>query len=1542
MRSRRRGSFLVIVVGTLALLSVLAILYVAIGNQDLRAKAALTRRESLDDVPTQVAEYLSEQVALDVLDRWFPTSEENTGTPSRPVGWREVIDYPSIDWSRRSDSLNVNTFFNPTGSMDPPARWVMQLAGNYAADSKLPPTDPWLASTEPTFLNFADTAITQPDFVFRRDWAVISNFAPDGRFVNLSNLRDNYEAPPGVAAGQMSFGLSLFDDAGIMMATPQTDFGVAASSPAARNTPAFWTARQRGAFRPTSLPADATPDSPLWPGYQWADADGDGMFDARWFELTDYRGGANPVMKLLDTDDSIRYFVAARAIDLSALVNVNTAVDMRAEPKSVAPAGITPADIDLRRILTLTDRHYEQIGALGYNGLTGQPDYSGYDLTRAFDAGRFGYEALRASIETRRVIASQYRGANIGTVFPDIAWTSSIANLPTDSLVRGRVYQTYAANFIRTNVVPAAASQYSFTGAFNITDLEELLTYRALNNPEITSALEVTLGGRNAAQIRHSPLRDNRPLTTELAQADPAAPTLPNPRRVLFAADIRQRLTTISGARELRTLRDADPDQLSPAELRIDIASGGVPAFGLFEGYANALAREATTARWDIAGEPESRTLFYGWRGPELAVRTAAHLAVNYKDASDNDLTSTTATVALSRDFLGGPLNTDSNRDRPEQWFPAAHPTQGGDIPQNFFNLGDTRLADSGVTTSQALNVFGVEPQPFITQVSTFTVYCDEPEDDANDGARVAIDGTIDDGNNELMYRVVAFQLFNPFDRDITLSTTPTINHATANVAVGPWGMDLENNFYYIRLNSRVFKLARLDEEAPGDQYGAGNVVRIAPLTINARSTLTVYALSDTPRKILRDRVLPFDPDNLLDPPGGTDNSNRKSFIVSAIERNLRAAGGLAPGPVAWIPAFDITTGIIEPLGDFNDPVPPMPTTGRVEAQLWKAVRLGDPAQPGEGNRDANGNYRELNYRLNDRLMDRMLVVNATRFPRKLPDGANDIENSDPDPNGPDQKGLSIVVWSQIRRPTSNVATPVGAIPAYCIEPKYRAGWIEQINDPVNPSSLDIGDFDPGSGRYDGGEAAIAELLDFLRQNTLETISSHVAPENFLNDPAYPRVGVGARLNPSIPSTADFAQHYTELVQFTGVPNTVDVPRRWADALLPLGVGPVERPTGIVFNPLERYTTFGEALAAALGYENFVAMTANDPMRIYEPLAAPYARADLRTADPSMLPFDRGHLRLDAFSTFYDANGNGAFDPADDRRGLEIPPALAILDEFSAGRASTLNFAKPGLININTASHTVARNLPLLSPPPTNDVSGATWWWWGGPNDPLNERSDIATTLIAYRDKSRAYFRRTSYIPSVALPTYTSVSFNDNDGGGNAATPDSPYGDLFGREFWGGVEGVHERPGFLSLGEVGLANFRDGTTASLGYRCNITHLGHDVNNAGVPTNSSRVGLLSSEYPTGTSSRDGLINEYKEQLMLLNALGATTSARSDYFAVWFVLHGYKPRDVNNLKPTEPIVPSVRRRFLMVLDRSNVTRRGDQPNVVLFKELPYSPQ
>src|SRR5262249_6370895 len=117
------------------------------------------------------------------------------------------------------------------------------------------------------------------------------------------------------------------------------------------NNPAHWADRQFGLYMPATGPAfygspppahnaidpaGVNPNSPgsfLYAPYQFADADDDGFFDSRWTEMVNASDPNNP-LSLLPNDGRFRWFVAARVIDLSSMVNVNTATDMMYAPRA--------------------------------------------------------------------------------------------------------------------------------------------------------------------------------------------------------------------------------------------------------------------------------------------------------------------------------------------------------------------------------------------------------------------------------------------------------------------------------------------------------------------------------------------------------------------------------------------------------------------------------------------------------------------------------------------------------------------------------------------------------------------------------------------------------------------------------------------------------------------------------------------------------------------------------------------------------------------------------------------------------------------------------------------------------------------------------------------------------------------------------------------------------------------------------------------------------------------------------------------------------
>jgi hypothetical protein len=1682
----RRGSFLVLVVGTLALLSVAAILYVAIGNRDIRTKAAIQKRERLDDVPERFASYVAEKiVAADALATFYDASGVRTTDSSGreiPVLMREAMDYPSIDYARRSNSFNPTDpaypaeVFNPVGTYDP-SLGVTNLPGKWL------PTDPWLAASEPTFLDFAQANATDParPYLDRRDWANISNVSPDGRFVNLRNLRGNFSAP----SATLSTNLSLWDEDG--QPTNTTDFGIASDI----NIPAHWTARQRGAFRPvidTSIPVT----SPDWPGYQWADADGDGMYDSRIFELVDARDAAN-IIDLLGADESYRWFFATRIVDLSGRVNVTTAGDILAEATREVPVGLTPTDVDLRRLLMMTDvfaGNGTVIGSGligGYDGifqsspitpLTAPSNYGplagddGYDEVRAFNVGRFAYNSLRLGLIAG--IATPISSSDGTLVFRgDALTTAGTAGDAVTALNLGgqanfydfsipanrrnlfnRVVETFTSSIGITSEVIAGETFYRPFSTFGIADQAELLTYNASNNPAVTSALELTLSSRDDSDIaplpgstRFSPLRDNRPLDLELRRYTGAFTGTPGAgsdieRTMLhFASDLRQRLTTVAAARQIRTTRGVDPARLSDFELKIDARTAALNPSIAFVGYAEALLptsdiRPTTNPAINSWADPSTGilpTLAYGHQGPQLAALISASMAANLGPVVGVTTPGPFTLILNGSDAFREELDDDNDgagtddRDLPDDQkvFPGWHNNKR-------FDLGSARLATaSDPIAAPAVNVFPVQAQPFVTEVATYTVYTDTVDTAGGDIEPVPGEVTIQsdlnvNDNVDALYQVIAFKLHNPFNVQVRLSGNPALRASPTdtdetllrylNVADPAFpALDRDPlDYHYIEYLGRTYKLASLVEQTyvtsaieaelqdrvppvPArsddarvgeyvDPAGDAQFIVLEGITIAPGGTVVCYALSQSPRRILQ-RMNNADP--VLAP-----NSNRAAYIRSVIESQLADDSDI--DGVHWIPEIAADTepnpgSASLPDGTRSGPglrnmefrqvagagptyVPP-PATTHEAVNLYRSVRIGDeldtdqavpnlvgnpplewplPATYWDGQTDVPTRRVTLpprNTRSNDQLVDRLKLPLGFSLNRVLPTpgaGVNqrNIGSTESD-NDDDQEGLTITTWATLRRPGTLAEPVLGAFPPYCVEPKRwvtssGAGFRWNIDsiDNVNVDSLDLSDFASGPGSFTGG----AVNLDLWRTNMLaETFSDNMAkaPNNITDSP----IDGSTRINIFVPATATFAANAAEVIIAA---EDISQRIRPADLLLPLGVAPMNVPLTAAAIPwtdatdpgaLNRWTTLAEGMAMALGYDQRPATVPpipSDILQLYYPQPNPDG------GGTQITPLDRGNLRLDAYLPFFDASPAAirAFTPGSDlRAGLEIPIALNVLDVFhTAGTATdSIERGVPGLVNINTASTPVLRSLPLLSPPPNFEPDNTTIWWWGNegtsPNPVLDSTSDIAATVEAFREKSKVALR-----PGSAI--FDGIErFNDEGG----LTPDLNPELLDGRLFSTQIRGIGEQPGFRSIGAILAARYRTLDATSFAWPGNIDYMGFDKTGTG-PTalliNNGRQGLDSVLYRTGgvTWAPDAIGNEYKERLTVANGLLSSITTRSDTFAVWFVVQGYRKGDVEGLTGNDPLVPSVQRRFLMIIDRSNVKALGDKPKILALRELP----
>lgn len=1003
-RLKRRGSSLLAVVGTLAVIAVLAALYVTIGQADRRVSVTVERAGEFEPINRLVAEYLAGVPGQDRVDMYVEAGPNpNAAVPLRFR--REVTDYPWTSYAVLSNTTRDDIRFTPSGNISGLSDTASMM--NEATDvlAFRGPSDPWLSSAMPEYVGLSGLPNTITDFesdgrwwsqnqdellyLDRRGWRHISNFAPNGQFVNLWALRNNFDAEPGLGQDndqrpRMSELLSLLEwdpnAPGLgpnqippVRATFELPYNMGSINPAGvgsaqnpgftarhtstpvdnRNRPAFFTNDQRALAIPATTELSNTNPPRLgsdpnytinnfdFLDYQYADADGDGLLDSRWFELVlrNNRFG-NPAegfdqtseQRFLLPPSDVRVFIAARAIDLSAMVNVNTATDQLVAPTAEAPLGGGPQELNLRRILTAEDaagflsantavrgrneslslRHLEAPNPPQFAVPGGSPvvpfapaDYFGLDIAdrqqgEGLLLGRYSYDAIRRAIDGDGpggtfVPLGQLQGGASGSLnlsnelvdispfeyvglYEDAQNGNDIAPLMPAERVRDSA-RLRAESFASAAVDTTSGSSLGlFLGTdyrfgqrfFGSEDLSELLTFWGLNDDGAFSRLESVVGGRwaDAANTpRWSVLRSNRSTLLERTTHDNwslqsntlvADGVVDDETMALLETNARTRLTTISGAAPLRdrpyvaeSAREPRPEIEArglrvgedyrtpvtrelledPATLFVEYATGLMPELlpllaveDPFDASNNTPLEDPGDV-WRVTASTPYDTLFYGHRGPELALRVAAHMAVNTSDAwrrpeFENLPPVPTRALLLVDDSYRTNLNqavppTGQVVSPYQVWLDGSSDLTEGTARAFRFDLGasfGTDPAPNGTPAAllapdaasvgagsderrRAVTVFGNVPHPVLTEAVMVHIYCDVPragptvglmEDGSENqidpaaanlpatlmdsGFEQTIDGTRDFMNPDLLMQAFVIQVHNPFDVPIALS----------------------------------------------------------------------------------------------------------------------------------------------------------------------------------------------------------------------------------------------------------------------------------------------------------------------------------------------------------------------------------------------------------------------------------------------------------------------------------------------------------------------------------------------------------------------------------------------------------------------------------------------------------------------------------------------------------------------------------------------------------------------------------------------------
>jgi hypothetical protein len=1862
----RSGSALLIVIGTLALISVFAAVYISIGRTDRRAANAVSTRNSLADTSERFGEALSTIIGNDRLDAVM----QYDGDRGNSFGRREVTDAPGTDWSRRSESTfrDGRDLFTPVGGP------FFDGGLNQTTDFSVA-SDPWLASTTPVYLgNPGISNVDRPfstvdpfnpnfpnakNFLDNRDWLQISNFAPDGRFVNLFNLRPTaafgdtsvfgrFDAEPGSGVTthadgrsirRMSSYLSLwkkeipdlptsriqaFDPEleGIWVPGQNTPISGVIPSSELFITPAAWTMYQRFMFMPMNQPfitinrqgAVSTWADPDFPAYQYADADGDGMADSRWFELVSAHDALDGLSSEPRTDIEVqydrkdyRYFLAARAVDLSSMVNVNTATDSLVPPTTISPLGLTPADVDLRRLLTMQDPagdytangnnlplslaqlHRPYIGQVGVEPRFGPwipaaaggyqqrnlnrnvSDYwlykhefdratGGTDIRQIENSstsmlvGRYAYDALRQGIKLGSSLSDDYTGFDYAFSSPSRREhmlqyerdPSDQGTIPRQITAALRVKQFQNVGQLDpTNLGNSWSRGTEFgSGLYGMDELTELLTFHGLNDPEVNSRLEqVTTGRYKSPRVgtaddilqtqRLGPLMSNRPLILDRYQhglamiditRDPSTAPSATDRALReingrisfnsmahFALTPRNKLTPISGSVPLRAtefVEDAATLEPMTAETAaIDLIGAMNDPQKLFSIYSAALAGElktpdnffATPTYWPLDPNQYQRnlasTLFYGHRGPELALRIAAHTAVNMKDMADSDDVPTVATLILDNsirnELITTYANTPSNTNRMYNNYP-------GRAMDLIFDPGFEFLSNGRFTGQQnhrqAVNVFGFEKMPILTEVSSMYVYADSDQRngeglgnvDYSPGrpilqsngliripaqVNIKINGDVIPSNSDMKMQVLAFQLTNPWDVSIT------IGNPGAGGRMGVLDEPNRNNInlrfdYYIEYGGRFFKLGEFVEFNPPDnRYGDG-VLNPPPLNTPITSAFPEYQYRGVTIPAQSSRVFYAIADGRFDGAEGAPSRNIDSnwfdeidfgggsFVGSDgqpwtgaaeewVNKQFKVRGG---GAAVHIHQFDPRSGVLVEQNGFVDLFQPSTTpvfnsSDRApdfkQARLWRKIKgnLEEVISP-----NLPVGSTRVNRIQNDMLVDRLSASNVSFFERNLAAGDNPVLGTygydnilypqvDADQLGVrnDNFGLSIVRWATVRRGDNPQGTgainpapgnDVGKIASWMMSSRLGSFNTVESTDPYpdDGSGLDVSHFlvgtfaDLGNNPRANPNAepdyevhkTFADLFNPgvgpALQEVIQTITRLPKNKYRIVDGGAQQQG-GLDFSTRFPTMYLGATLYGQTLHQSGgklVPEmSVEQPEltrspRLADLLLAWGVGPTYTPdptrsaANISFDEIDegkRWITLPEAIAIGLGYRQVTSYTASES-------EAESVWKDTFLTDQEKV-LDNGHLVIDNFVSYVNTNPAvvpPAFNPLIDiPRGTGAPMALGVIDQARANAPiaqvtdsrttsasdlleRALTKATFGKININTAPIEVLRLLPGLTPSRASYISasGLETEWLGSnptyfdlnlPNLSLTDPSknpDVAAAIIAYRDRTYA-------VPNTAAksrnsPFYDERPFNlgltrlqsnpsllARNMREEAPSRFIPAGNTpITRSTMTGIDGLRSSPGFGSLGELLAVRVDPAMKTSDAVRwANTKHLSiqqyaSDEIASGLVTDpgGNKVTFQSQifEDVTQGTTAGTTKDDYAEKLSMANAVLNTLSVRSDYFAVWFVVQGYQESDVANLRPEDPMVPSIRKRFLMVVDRTNVIKPGDKPKILVFKEIP----
>ncbi|MFG0258675.1 MAG: hypothetical protein ACF8GE_12325 [Phycisphaerales bacterium JB043] len=413
----------------------------------------------------------------------------------------------------------------------------------------------------------------------------------------------------------------------------------------------------------------------------------------------------------------------------------------------------------------------------------------------------------------------------------------------------------------------------------------------------------------------------------------------------------------------------------------------------------------------------------------------------------------------------------------------------------------------------------------------------------------------------------------------------------------------------------------------------------------------------------------------------------------------------------------------------------------------------------------------------------------------------------------------------------------------------------------------------------------------------------------------------------------------------------------------------------------DRWWTFSEQIGSPHAFLHSDYNNPGAPMSPYAGLLDP-TRFVLGTFDP--LNGTGADLAFDRFPNNYgDAHVEAnRFDQqvtlTDMFRGplnhFAVPLALRVVDALEV--LGTNGDLAHGKININTAGEPVLRVLPHVDPAENYN----SFYTQFGPNPPApfalftnkDEGERRVRMIQSYRDPLMANLMVMNDPPSRAIDWRWDFPLSDA-----MAAPHELLGGQAGAPTIRGIRGgqesgvrtlpltkLHQTHGFSSLGELAILGRWKAASPIPEPEDTLVPNAPGFLDGATDLGNQRDEIFELRRPGGYIPTFEPVDDAHERMLLFQAISNIVTTRSDVYVAWFVIRAYSPADIESVDIESSITSPIERvtrgmdggidqitgefvpglstrhesRWLVVFDRSNVKNPTDRPQVVLTAKLP----